>query len=79
MEMEWLEDDVREEGRPPHSLETAAVHRIAPQNESGGVRALAVAMKRGNACGAKGRRKVGCGKSREVRNDRRASVPPERG
>ena len=31
MEMEWLEDDVREEGRPLRSPETAVVHCMAPR------------------------------------------------
>ena len=60
LEMEWLEEGVREEGRPLPSPETAVVHAW-PQNEGTGVRAFIVAMKRGNSRGVKGRRKVDCG------------------
>jgi len=65
LEMEWQEDGVREGGRPLPSPETVVVPAW-PQKEDRGVRALIVARKRGNARGAKGRRKVDCGRYRQA-------------
>jgi len=58
-----LEDGVRKEGSPVPSPETVAVFARL-QNEGTGVRAPIVAKKRGNSRGAKGCRKVDCGRSR---------------